>query len=304
MWTEVTAMPDPKTAKYRYFVLSFLLSFVLLSVLLYGLMRVARPGAGRALAREPGAVPATAYLPTREDALSVLFVGLDPAGGADTFLLARFNPAGGSVPIAALPRETAILNHGKTETIAEVYRYGGADYLRARMTESLGVTIDRYVRMDGGAFVAAADAVGAVEFELPAALTTGAEGGMPVTLSAGMQLLDGAAAARIIQFSGYEGGEPARCAMVAELAAEAVNQRMDIVLSALMDNVFRTIVNLVDTDISYADYDDRKQAAAFLAKLGQEPAKPLPLVGGYNEDETIYTLSDTFVAELRQEFAG
>jgi LCP family protein required for cell wall assembly len=292
---------DSKT-KYRYFFLSFLLAFVLLSVLLYALARIARPGAEGARVAEP-AEPIAAYLPTREDALSVLFVGLDAAGNsADTFLLARFDPAGGSVPIVAFPRETAVTNHGETETIAEVYRYGGAEYLRARMAESYGITIDRYARMDIGAFVAAADAVGAVEFELPTPLTTEAEGAMPVTLSAGMQLLDGRAAANIIRFSGYEGGELDRCAMVADLTAEAVNQRMDIVLSALVDNVFRTIINLVDTDISYADYDDRRGAAVFLAKLGQDPGKPLYTEGNYSEDGTVYNLSDTFVAELRQAF--
>jgi anionic cell wall polymer biosynthesis LytR-Cps2A-Psr (LCP) family protein len=192
------------------------------------------------------------------------------------------------------------MNRDKTETLADIYRYGGAEYVRARMAESLGVTIDRYVRMDSLAFVAAADAVGAVEFELPVALTTG--GDMPVTLAAGTQLLDGAMAARIIHFAGYDGGELARCAIVADLAAAAVNQRMDIALSAVADNIFRTIVNLIDTDISYADYDDRKEAAIFLAKLGQDPGKPLYVEGAYSDDGMVYTLSDTFVAELTQIF--
>jgi hypothetical protein len=89
---------------------------------------------------------------------------------------------------------------------------------------------------------------------------------------------------------------------VADLAAAAVNQRMDVALSAVVDNIFRTIVNLIDTDISYADYEDRKEAAIFLAKLGQDPGKALYVEGAYSEDGASYVLSDTFVAVLTQVF--
>jgi anionic cell wall polymer biosynthesis LytR-Cps2A-Psr (LCP) family protein len=287
-----------RAVRYRYFFLSFAVAFVLLSLLFYALVRIARPGSARGPERQLAAAETTTYVPSEADALTVLFAGED--GGV--FLLARFDPAGGGVPIVALPRETAVRNNDRSESLAEVYRYGGIDYTRARLAETLGITIDRYVRMDASAFVSAADAVGAVEFVLPEPLTVAQEGGIPLTLSAGTQLLDGTGAAHVIGYAGG-GDERARCALIAELTAAIVNQRMDVVLSDVMDNVFTAIVNLVDTDISYADYDDRKRAAAFLARLGQEPARTLTAEGDYSESGELFTLSDTFVARVILEFS-
>jgi hypothetical protein len=137
---------------------------------------------------------------------------------------------------------------------------------------------------------------------LPEPLTVAQEGGIPLTLSAGTQLLDGTGAARVIRYAGG-GDERARCALIADLTAAVVNQRMDIVLSDVMDNVFTVIVNLADTDISYADYDDRKRAAAFLARLGQQPATPLTAEGSYSGDDALFTLTDTFMARVALAFS-
>lgn len=292
-----------KKNKYRYFALSFALSFLVLSLMFFALMYMVHPKVPKSLRNTAVTVEQEPYIPSRDDALTVLFVGIAPGDTqADTFILAYFDPVRASVPIVSFPRHTAVLNNGKNETLEQVYRYGGASYTRDILAQTLGIPIDRFVRMDSSAFISAANSVGTVEFALHAPLTLGQSGAMPVIMNRGNQLVDGKTASEIIHHDEYDGGELARCAIISDLTCAIIDQRVDIALSTVVDKVFEKIINLIDTDISYPDYDDRKDAAKYLAQKGGEIAVPISVAGSYNQDETVYTLSDTFKALLTQTF--
>jgi anionic cell wall polymer biosynthesis LytR-Cps2A-Psr (LCP) family protein len=284
-----------KLTKAKYFLLAFALSFFVFSVLLLTLMNAARPG-GRAASPAQDAEDEPAYVPAAEDSLSVLFIGGD-SSGASTFLLARFDPAGRRVALAVFPADTAVMNAGKTESLADVYRFGGAGYVRDRLALAIGAPIDRYVLMPEPAFLACASAIGTVEFELAEQLTV-TRAGVTQTLAQGKQLLDGQKAADII--GGYPGGELARCRATGELAAAIIDQRRDICASVAFESVFEKLVNLINTDISSLDFHERRDAAEYMAKLPDGIAMPISVSGSYSADDGLYHLSDTFLALLSQ----
>lgn len=296
-------MADYTKTKYLYFFLSFSIAFLLLSLMFLFLMSAVNPVASDTLVREPEPdAVSSVYLPSESDSLSVLFMGVETDGAAcGTFILARFDPATGKVPVAVFPAQTAVKNKDKTEALSEVYRFGGAGYTKTVLSETLGVPIDRYVRVNMDAFIASAAAIGSVEFDLPSEVTV-VRGGASYTLSNGKQLLDGQKVADIIRYQDYPGGESERCNITAGLTCAIVNQRMDICLSTVVDNVFEKIINLISTDISYSDYYDRKNAAEFLARLGNDPSSPVALNGEWSDDEKLYALTDTTVAALTQAF--
>lgn len=294
-------MDNYTKTKYRYFFLSLTLSFFVLSMMFLVLMNAAHPRIPESLTREPETEADSVYVPTAADALSILFIGTSgDDASAGTFILARFDPARGKVPIVALPPQTAVHNSGRTEPLSEVYRYGGAEYTRNALAETLGVPVDRYARIRLDAFISCAAAVGSVEYELAEPITV-TRGEAAFTLSAGRQLLDGQKVSDVIRYGGYPGGELERCAVTAGLTAAIVNQRMDVCLSTVVDSVFEKVINLISTDISYNDYYERKRAAQFLAKLGEDPGTPLTVSGEFSEDGT-YAISDTFLALLSQHF--
>ena len=297
-------MQQDKRSSYRSFFWAFAAAFFVLSNLFLFLVVTIHPATPGSLALDSvsGKEALNPYTPTAGDALTVLFIGSQTGSSqAGSYILARFDPARGQVPIVVLPPQTMVENGEKSEPISTVYHYGGADYTRAALSRTLGIPIDRYVRISTGNFVIAANVIGSVEFDLPYALSLEKDG-IPVTMSQGRQLLDGQKVLGIVTHSGYEGGEAARCRIAGELAAAIVNQRIDIVESTLMDKIFEKIINLVDTDISYADYDTRREAALFLAQLGDSPAFALNASGRWSEDEAQFVLGDTFLAQLRQNF--
>jgi len=287
---------------YRHFFLAFALAFFALSLSFLFLMTTVHPSTPKSLEVEE-LTPHIPYMPTGQDALTVLFIGSQTgAVEAGGFILVRFDPVGGAVPVVVFPPQTLVENGDKREALSQVYRYGGADYTRKALEKTLGVTIHRYVRMQPEAFLACADLIGSVEFDLPADLPV-QRGNMHVVLSAGPQLLDGQKVLDIITCGGAEEDELAQYRLTGDLVAAIVNQRMDVVQSTLIDKIFGVVINLIDTDISFLDYDNRKEAALYMAEQSRDPAYPLPVAGQMEDGGAGFTLSDTFIVQVVQAFS-
>jgi anionic cell wall polymer biosynthesis LytR-Cps2A-Psr (LCP) family protein len=287
-----------RATQTRYFFLSFAVAFLSFALIFWGFTTLYHPRAEAvAVPEEEEAIEA--YSPTAAEALTVLFMGTaDLEAAPGLYVLARFDPAEGKVPILTLPPQTAVNNNGQMETLTEVYLYGGVGYTRDTLAATLGVTIDRYVRMDTAAFLKAADAVGSVEFDLDSELTL-REDGAALVLNAGRQLLDGEKVKAILQTEDAEAMPSLELA--GRLVAAIVNQRRDIALTVVADTVFERIINLIDTDIAYTDYFDRKAAAAHLAERVEEPAYTIPHAGEWSENGKLYQIPDTFQARIARE---
>ncbi|MDL2234179.1 LCP family protein, partial [Ruminococcaceae bacterium OttesenSCG-928-L11] len=276
--------------RLKYFLLTFSGCFLLFSMMYLGFMTVFHPDAyTAATTAQP---EEDAYRPEEEDAMTVLFIGASDADTAGVFLVVRFDPAGGRVPVAELPGDMLVDNNGRQESIGEVYRYGGASYTRDCLARQLGIAIDRYVKMQKAAFIEAADAVGTYEYELESDVTV-RSGGAQLQMKAGRQLLDGQRTTAILETSGQEMG-------AGRMAVSIINQRIDIALTTVVDKLFERIINMVDSDIIGPDYHLRKDAAAHLAEQGGEPAYLIPVSG--ERDGEGFHMSDTAVARLRREF--
>lgn len=294
-------MKDYKRLKFRYFVLSFSLSFLVLSFTFWVLINLVHPKTPLSLIEQAQAAEeGPAYVPVQEDCMTVLFIGSD-GDGAGSFLIARFDPVTGKVPILTLPSNTLLRSADKEQMLHEAYKYGGADYTRKLIAQTLNITIDRYVRMNSQSLIECATVIGSVEYELPRKIEINT-GASSIVMQKGLQLLDGRKVAALMRYADYENGEEERCAHASELAAQIVNQRMDVALSTVADNIFSKVVNLIDTDISFPDYEKRKEAAIFMAKLAENPGYVVEAQGALDPEKEQYVLSDTFIASLTRIF--
>ena len=292
-------MNQDSKIRARYFLLSFTLAFALISAFFFFLINVVHPRAP--VVPEPRIIDEDdPWRPDKEDTLTVLFMGngsrRDPPG---IYILARFAPDQEKVFLTVLPPRTLVQNQGSIEPMDEVYAYGGPSYTLNCLADTLGMSIDRYVRMDVRSFAAAAAAVGTVEFELEKPLEI-KQGGYQFRLEKGLQLLDGRKIAQLFQWDGYK-EESERYRIIASISAAIVEQRRDIAASTVTDKIFERIINLVDTDISYVDYAVRKASGEYLANLNGPVVEIIDVSGAFGEKET-YALSDTFSARLAMEY--
>ena len=298
-------MSSYASRRRKYFAVSFISAFLVFWLVFLLLMSAGQtsspPGSAVGLASTP-ATAAAAYQPREEDALTLLVFGTEhPGAVADTFLLLRFDPVAGQVGVAVFPPGTVLTHNESGETLAEAFRFGGALYTRTALEQTLNIPIDRHARITTQGFIAAAAAVGTVEFELYDALHIHTEGQL-ITLNPGVHLLDGRQAAELIRYRGHPGGEAGRIALITRLVCAVIDQRIDVVHSTLLEQIFATVINLVETDITYAYFERRVDGARLMASSGYPVALPIILQGAFCEDYTRFTLADTALAALSRVF--
>ena len=285
--------------RHKYFALSFISAFLAFWLVFLFVMGVASPSSAPVSADSPA--PAV-YQPREEDAITLLVLGAERHDvAADTFLLLRFDPVRGQVGVVAFPPGTVLTHNDRGETLADAHRLGGSLYTRGALADTLNIPIDRFARITLSGFVTAAAAVGSVEFTIEEQLSIH-DGELSVTLAPGTHLLDGRQVAAIIRYQGYPGGQAQRMELTAALASAVIDQRIDIVHSTLLAQAFQIIINLLDTDITYADFAARLEAARALADLGHPIARPITLQGQFCEAAERFTLSDTAKAQLAHAF--
>jgi len=296
-------MDSGRAYKAKYFALSFCASFLLLAAFFYFMMSGTHAGSGEISATPAQTAQALdTYQPDESDALTLLVFGTERVDSvAETFVLLRFDPVRGEVSVAVFPPQTLLTYDGREETLSDAYRFGGAAYTRQALSSYLDIPIDRFARISISGFITAAAAVGTVEFDLAESVTL-SDGELTVTLNPGPHLLDGRQVAALIRHPGYDGGEMQRAQITAQLVSAIIDQRIDIVNSTLLDRVFETVINLLDTDITYGDYLNRQPAARQMANNGQAIAHTIELPGVFTEDGQRFVLTDAALAGLTLRF--
>ena len=284
----------------RWILFSFMAALLLWMMLYSFLVSIVHPRSGYIAAVSPQEYTERfrGFSPEPRDAITVLFMGVEGLRAPpDVYLLARFDPAQGTVALTAIPGNMQVLNEGRPESLAQVYTFGGVQYTRDLLAAELGIGIDRFVRLTPESFVASASVIGSVQFSLPEAITV-IQDGVSLELREGLQLLDGRRALQVLRHRYGDGGQ--RLDVLARLSAEIIEQRRDVVLSAVIDNIFERIINIIDSDISYADYIVRKPAAEYFARL-PGPVTHIVAFSGVREEGRIIA-ADTYIAQVRRYF--
>lgn len=136
---------------------------------------------------------------------------------------------------------------------------GGGVSVREALSERLGITVDRYAALSRDIFIRIAQKTGTVVFTLPYAISYERDG-YSINIPAGERRLDAQDVADVFSCPVFEGGALGKSELLGDLAAAIVNQNLDAAGEKLSSGLFKLAVNLVDTDVSAADYELRRDA--------------------------------------------
>lgn len=287
----------------KYFLITLCISSAVLGGLTALALHILRPGSlgSSSFSSSPAD---TFYLPQDKDNINLLLVGSLREGEVPLFYtLIRLDATGGKLPVASFPAQTVVSREGQPLTLSEAWRDGGAQNAAAALSEGFGIPVQRYAAYDRESFITAVDRIGSMEFLLEYTLNY-SDGEGKISLEKGRQLVDGIKFFDLMRCPDYPGGERKRCAETSRLFASYLNQKIGTVLSTQADLVFETIVNSVKTNISAADYHDRKGALIFMAKLGGSPAVDIPLEGAFNQSGDSFGLTEQAKTALSGAFGG
>lgn len=277
----------------QYFIMSFTAAFLCFSLMVMAAVLWLEP-----FSRPQTPPPQTAalYLPTEEDTLTLLAVGLSQDDALHTLTFLGFQPQEGRFPLAVLPGDLRLSPDG--ETLAELYEALSFSSFCQEVSCSFSIPVDRYAKISDENLDELLGLFCPVTVRLPKAVSY-SNGDIFVSLEQGLQWLDGEKAAYLT--AGSWGTEQERCFMAETIFSTAVNQKLTSPEYS-PGWLFQQAVNLTDTDLSILDYQERLPALAFLTQLSQDPCQPTDLSFSTLPDGSV-TLSDRELQRLAVFFA-
>lgn len=284
--------------KWKIFTATFFLAAAFLALIMTGAVMVVQPAMpGARMQEEPQEY---VYRPQAQDTLSLLVIGVDSENHAQDFLLLRFNPQYGQVPLTLLPAETAVTLDERGITLAQAYNSGGGAQAIDALSRRLGVVIDRYAALNRDMFINIANKVGTVVYTLPYDISYNRDG-FEVNLAAGERRLDGQDVADLFGYPDFTHGAIGKSEVLGGLVEAIINQNLDAASEDVSPGLFRLAVNLVRTNVTYTDYELRRQAADFVSDLELQVAGNVPVSGSVLESGA-FELSEEYVNLVRQYF--
>lgn len=232
--------------------------------------------------REQTSDQGSLYLPDSSDCMTLLLCEQE---NPTIFFLLRFDPVRGQIPVLAFPDSLALNLNGTTEPVSKILPAHGLSGLRQAIEQSLGVAVDRQLTLTRQSAIKLLQDFGPTSLTLSEAVDL-TVGGISLTLQEGVQLLDGQRLWALLQKQ-LPQDDLSRCTFLSDFMALCINQHLKYLQHSYSEELFTAVVNASESDLSYQDYDQRRQAAAFLAQLTDSPAQPLSCAFTRNPDATL-----------------
>lgn len=239
---------------------------------------------------------------------TVLFVN---AEGEQIYSMALLRVLPDTLSIKVVPISPAtIAKVGDTSgTLAALYEAGGMTYLSTGVEDAYGISADKYIKINNTGFNRLCEYFGGTStYVFPTDLYYKDEDtGTLTSFTHGpaTRTLWGDDIRRIINYPLYEEGSKDALSVTGELAVCLINSACNTNSTTLVSNlqeVFNTIYNNSDTDITSKGYKDSKEALSYLIEKSGSPATYRLPSGSWNQNFTQFTVDNDFKAELLQYF--
>ena len=227
--------------RWRSFLLAFALTLLLLALIMVGTVMAVQPSMPNTLQKDSANGQQLSYRPNDSDSLTAVVIGMRGSEPVD-FVLVRFNPQYGQVPLTMLPPQTLVPLDGKNLTLVQAFETGGSRAVKAALSERLGVMVDRYARVDGDAFQRIVEKTGSVEFELPEDVSYRRDG-YSINLAAGSRRLDARDMFDLFAYPAFRRDQEARCGLLGRMLAAWINQNLDAAGEERSSSLFKLTVN-------------------------------------------------------------
>lgn len=211
-----------------------------------------------------------------------------------TFMIMRSEPVNKRMLFMGIPSNIVVGESNKQAQ--DIFANNGASALVSSIEFSFSINIDRYIAIDTEGFKKICNVLGGVKgFEIPGCVKTDLPADSSQYLST-EQIID------IVSCGSYPGGELDRISTVSALVTAMVNQTSGARIAGNLDNTFETIIDMADSNISEADYKERKYAIKFMLENSdpedsEKPAERARFETVYGQTSGSDFIADKYFAE-------
>ncbi len=191
-------------------------------------------------------------------------------------------------------------------TIASLYEAGGMTYLTKAVEDATGIEAEKYLKIDNEGFARLVEYFGGTStYVFPSDLYYKDEAtGEMTSFSHGpaSRTLWGDDLRRIVNYPLYEQGGKDRLSVLGEISVSLINSacyQNNKNVNANLQNIFNTIFNYSDTDITSKDFKEARKAYEYLTEDPIQPATYRLPQGEWNADFTKFDILDSFKDDIK-----
>lgn len=257
-------MQNKKRMGLRFFVLSFLISFSLITLVGFlVLMRVIDPAPAQSITEN---LPKITHTYTDSDSITILAIGYSRKDTQTAFYsLIRLDAPNQRVLVTSIPADTEISDKEGQKTLLEIATYGGSALLVDRLSVALDITIDRWLRIEESAFSSLVDEFGAVTYDCPKKVEHYDENGfLAYSMSEGKHIFFGEKLAGLIKYSGENSID--RANEQSNILATVFSQRLTSGKYDDFQTAFELLMAGCETSINALDLETRRAALEQMTK--------------------------------------
>lgn len=213
---------------------------------------ITKPGHG---SQEDPTLPTPGAIARKDRFYNILLVGCDDGhGNADTIMVLGYDVPNSQVGLVSIPRDTMINRQWSSfPKLNAAFGKGGVELLGQEITQTLGIPIDYYVKIDLNAFVALVDELGGLDFYVPQDMYHDDEGGFIINLKQGQQHLTGHQVLQLVRYRGYTDADIGRTHMQQQVLAALAKQVLSWNSLTRIQAYLEIFNEHVETDLSLTD---------------------------------------------------
>lgn len=186
----------------------------------------------------------------RDESFYVLILGRDARPGddasrSDVTMLARIDPATGTVTLVSIPRDTMVTINGSTQKINAANAFAGAAGAVRCVSQFAGVDISHYVSIDFEGLVEVVDMLGGIWVDIPESFSAGG-----YRFQEGEQLLTGEQALVFVRDRHHVSGGDFGRAQAQRLVVEAILRQVLESSPVELPGVITKLAGCITTDLS------------------------------------------------------
>ncbi len=239
---------------------------------------------------------------------TVLFVSAE-GEKLNGVVMIRTLPDQASIKLVPISVKTVAVVGTSTETLATHFENGGITYLKNAVEDAFNITFDKYIKISNDGFNRLVEYLGGTStYVFPQDLYyKDEETGDLTSFSHGQatRTLWGDDIIKIINYPLYEGGDAQTAQIVGEISASLINSACytykDNIISN-MQNIFNTIFNNSDTDITSKGFKEKREALEYLVENSSNSSCTYRMPTGEWDQRGNFNVSEEFGTELKEYF--
>lgn len=244
--------------------------------------------------------------PTDKNYQTFFYMVKDDKNNLETAMLARFLPADGKLMLVPLSPYTLITHGGSNQTMAQIFKSGGAPDTTSALGETLGISIDRYMSMGEECFENVCDNIGSITYEVLEDMYYIDKHSDDVTnYTKGDKIsLQGSQMRLFITYPKYKNGYSQNVTVAGEFMRSLINNGFK--LQTTRDNLESIYSNLLresaEKNFSAGDFEETKEYYYYVIDNFDNPAYMLTPTGTWSDKGYQFTIDDAFKTQLKSAF--